>query len=372
MNDKSLTKASAGAPVAAAQPEQGAIDRVLQQVDISKAIYVPEQYAHLFKLAQGFAASDLIPKHYQGKPSNCLIAMIRADAMKLDVFFLMEHTYVVHGRLGLDGQLLIALMNKSGLFKSRIVFKYSGDSREERKCRLIATFKDSTEEIFSEVSYQMAKENGWTKPEPAYIWENGQKIISGTTPSQWDTMTDQRLAYRTAAFFCRLYCPDIIGGMTTVDELREAPAEEAEGVERAPLFARPGDAVVKPAETKKTPEQLAGKCDPIPENEPKTKDVSPVEKVEPKPAPTPADDFPTTDSPNINKLIQMLKDEGFDRRDFNNYMIAIRRIGEGMDIVSLDENFAIKMVTEIVSTRTGFKNWKRKQSQPVVSTAAGN
>ena len=68
----------------------------------------------------------------------------------------------------------------------------------------------------------------------------------------------------------------------------------------------------------------------------------------------------------------MLKDEGFDRRDFNNYMIAIRRIGEGMDIVSLDENFAIKMVTEIVSTRTGFKNWKRKQSQPVVSTAAGN
>jgi hypothetical protein len=56
--------------------------------------------------------------------------------------------------------------------------------------------------------------------------------------SKWQSMPELMIRYRAASFFGRLYCPDILNGMYTADEVADfAPPEP-----RAPVAERePGD-----------------------------------------------------------------------------------------------------------------------------------
>jgi hypothetical protein len=39
--------------------------------------------------------------------------------------------------------------------------------------------------------------------------------------SKWKTMPEQMFKYRCAAFFARTYCPEVLNGLQTVEELRD-------------------------------------------------------------------------------------------------------------------------------------------------------
>jgi hypothetical protein len=51
----------------------------------------------------------------------------------------------------------------------------------------------------------MAKAEGW-------IDKNGSK---------WKTMPEQMLMYRAATFFCRVFCPEVLAGVQTSDEITD-------------------------------------------------------------------------------------------------------------------------------------------------------
>jgi hypothetical protein len=55
------------------------------------------------------------------------------------------------------------------------------------------------------VSMEMANAEGW-------LSKNGSK---------WKTMPEQMLMYRAATFFCRTYCPEVLAGVKTQDELMD-------------------------------------------------------------------------------------------------------------------------------------------------------
>ena len=57
---------------------------------------------------------------------------------------------------------------------------------------------------------QMADAEGWTK-------KNGSK---------WKTMPELMLSYRAATFFGRMYCPDLLMGMQTADEVEDIQASK--------------------------------------------------------------------------------------------------------------------------------------------------
>ena len=51
----------------------------------------------------------------------------------------------------------------------------------------------------------MAQKEGWsTKP-----------------GSKWLTMSEQMLAYRAGSFFARAYCPEVLLGVQTIDEIQD-------------------------------------------------------------------------------------------------------------------------------------------------------
>ena len=52
------------------------------------------------RIAKAFAASDLVPKQYQGNLPNCLIALEMANRMGASPLMIMQNLYVVHGTPG--------------------------------------------------------------------------------------------------------------------------------------------------------------------------------------------------------------------------------------------------------------------------------
>jgi len=148
--------------------------------------------------------SDIVPTHYRGQPANCFIALDFAKRMGLNPLLYMQNTYVVHGKMGIEAKLAIALINKSGRFKGSIQYKFTGNG-ESLECEAFAINKLDGTRISDVCSVQMAKDMGW--------WTK-----SG---SFWPKMTKRMLKYRSATFMIKLNCPEVLFGMDTVEELRD-------------------------------------------------------------------------------------------------------------------------------------------------------
>jgi hypothetical protein len=154
--------------------------------------------------AKMLAASSLVPKDFLGNVANCAIGLNIAHRLKADAFMVIQNIDIIHGRPSFRATFLIAMVNASGRF-TPLQFKMSGTGAS-RAC--LAHCKDiASGDIIEgpEVSMQMAKAEGWST-------KNGSK---------WVTMPELMLRYRAAAFFARLYAPDITLGMQTAEELRD-------------------------------------------------------------------------------------------------------------------------------------------------------
>lgn len=184
-----------------------------------------------FALAQrsaaALASSDLVPTSYAGKAANCLIAIDIAHHLGISPLMVMQNLHIIHGRPSWGSSFVIGALNSCGRFspirftiarrgKKKIeVTTWTGPkgnrtpSREAREvddveCVAYATELATGERIEGPaVTIEMAIQEGWT----------------AKAESKWLTMPDLMLRYRAAAFFGRLYAPDILMGMHTVEEV---------------------------------------------------------------------------------------------------------------------------------------------------------
>jgi hypothetical protein len=160
----------------------------------------------VFKLASFLSDSDIIPKHFQGKKANCFLALEMSNRLNVNFFELVNGLYVVHGSPGFTGAFTISLINRSGIFPGGLNFKMEGTG-DQMKCTCSATKKDGTH-CEATVSMAMARAEGWTKNK------------------KYQTMPEQMLTYRSATFFCRRYCPEILMGARTIEELEDIKASK--------------------------------------------------------------------------------------------------------------------------------------------------
>lgn len=185
-------------------------------------------YNHLMAMAQTFSESELVPAHFQGKKADCYIMLQLAERLGTDPMMLMQNTYMVAGKPGMEGKLVIALVNARGPFKGPIQWEYEGEGNT-RKCTAFAIHASTGSRCEASVDVKMAKQMGW--------WDKKNSF--------WPKMTDQMMLYRTAVFLARAHCPEVMMGMRTVDELRDIieinpqDAQPAEPVGDIPQFPSP-------------------------------------------------------------------------------------------------------------------------------------
>lgn len=171
-----------------------------------------DQETQVFELVQRqaklLATSTLVPKEFQGNMANCAIGLNIAKRLGADPFMVLQNIDVIHGRPSFRATFLIAMVNASGRF-SPLQFKMEGEG-QTRSCIAFATTKDDGKRVEGpEITMAMAKAEGW----------------STKAGSKWLTMPELMLRYRAAAFFARIYAPDITLGMQTSEESADAPAE---------------------------------------------------------------------------------------------------------------------------------------------------
>ena len=150
-----------------------------------------------------FSSSSLVPKDFQGNIANCAIGINIAKRLGADPFMVLQNIDIIHGRPSFRATFLIAMVNASGRFEP-LQFEMAGtEGRSDRSC--IAWTKSKADGAKLEgpkITLEMAKAEGWST-------KNGSK---------WLTMPELMLRYRAAAFFARLYAPDITLGMMTAEE----------------------------------------------------------------------------------------------------------------------------------------------------------
>lgn len=162
------------------------------------------RFEHLWRLARTFADSTLVPEHYRKQPANVFIGLQMALRLNIDPFQMLQKLYVVHGKPGIEAQMVIGLVNSRGPFTGPIQWKMKGEG-DNKECTAYATHKQTGEVCEVTVTMKMVKAEGWY----------------GKAGSKWQSMPDMMFRYRSATFLARLYCPEVIMGMATAEELAD-------------------------------------------------------------------------------------------------------------------------------------------------------
>lgn len=164
---------------------------------------------------------------------NCVVALNMAQRMGADPLMVMQNLYVVEGRPSWSSQFIIAAINSCGRYsalrfvltepteptvvpykatewqdspnggKAKKVIVEKTVTVRHQSCYAWAIEKETGERLESPViSIQMAIDEGW-------LTKNGSK---------WQTMPEVMLRYRAAAFFGKIYAPELLMGLQTAEE----------------------------------------------------------------------------------------------------------------------------------------------------------
>ena len=73
----------------------------------------PHTFTAAMQMADALSKSTIIPRDYQGNPSNCLIAVEMSSRMNASPMMVMQHLFVVNGRPAGSSQWIVAMINQS-------------------------------------------------------------------------------------------------------------------------------------------------------------------------------------------------------------------------------------------------------------------
>ena len=299
-------------------------------------------YELLKMMAVGYAKSSLVPKMYretyterdkrngewgdfavknENAIPNCMIALNIAIRMNADPLMVMQNLYIVEGRPAWSAQFVIAKINTCGRF-STMRFEMSEEGPEteyeyesieyvnkekkavikkmrlrNRTCRAYAYEKGTNECLRgAEISMAMAVAEGWYQK----------------AGSKWKTIPEQMLMYRAAAFFGKMYIPDLLMGMPTSDEVEDMTPAHAEPhaaarnemLEAMRAVERETEASVAAMAAAAPPADMATDTGEIPPPAAQAQQTPPAQQ--PATAPAPAQQQPATQAPPADE------DDGLD------------------------------------------------------------
>lgn len=161
--------------------------------------------ATLQRKAELLAMSQFVPSHYQGKPADCMVALQWAERTGRDPLELLQNTFPINGNSGMFTRYMVALERRAGIFDAPIRWEFAGEGKD-----LVVTAYGliDGERYEAEASMALAIAEDWTKNKK-YKSREGQRHM---------------LKWRSAAFLIRFTAPDVLLGMSTIEELQDLNA----------------------------------------------------------------------------------------------------------------------------------------------------
>jgi hypothetical protein len=164
-----------------------------------------EGFEQAQRMAIALSKSNIIPSAYQNNVPNTLVALEMAGRIGISPLMVMQNLDVIKGKPSWSSSFIISALNSCGRFKP-IRWEVVGNEpkKEDYKVRAITKSLEDGQDLKGPwITWEMAKAENWvSKP-----------------GSKWKTMPELMFQYRSAAFFGRLYAPDILKGMHSVEEI---------------------------------------------------------------------------------------------------------------------------------------------------------
>ncbi len=209
-------------------------------ISASNAIFNVQALSQLTAFANLMADSQVtVPAHLAGKPADCMAIVMQAMQWGMNPYAVAQKTHLVNGQLGYEAQLVNAVITSSSAIHGRFHYRYGGDwerctrtkevSREKTgkngKYTSIERVRDWTDEdevgLYIQVGAILRGESEITWDKPLYL----SQVITRNSPL-WVSKPDQQIAYLGVKYWARLYCPHVILGVYTPDELEQRTERE--------------------------------------------------------------------------------------------------------------------------------------------------
>lgn len=182
-------------------------------ISASNAVFNVQALGQLTSFAELMAQSAVtVPKHLAGKPADCMAIVMQAMQWGMNPYAVAQKTHLVNGVLGYEAQLVNAVISSSSAIIGRFHYEYGGDWEK------IAGKKDGRDELglFIRVGAVLRGEEEITWGEPINLAD----ITTRNSPL-WKTAPKQQIAYLAVKYWARLYCPEVILGVYSADEVEE-------------------------------------------------------------------------------------------------------------------------------------------------------
>ncbi|CFQ87761.1 MULTISPECIES: RecT family recombinase [Yersinia] len=203
----------------------------------SSAIFNVQALAQLTAFANLMADSTItVPAHFVGKPADCMAVVMQAMQWGgMNPYAVAQKTYLVNGVLGYEAQLVNAVITSSTAIRGRFHYEYGGDwskctkSKDSTvkkpakgggtydKIERVRDWSDDDEQgLFIRVGAIISGEDEITWGEPVYF----SSVVTRNSPL-WVSNPKQQIAYLAVKYWARLYCPEVILGVYTPDEVEQ-------------------------------------------------------------------------------------------------------------------------------------------------------
>ncbi|EME0707540.1 recombinase RecT [Salmonella enterica] len=238
-------------------------------ISASNAIFNVQALGQLTAFANLMADSQVtVPAHLAGKPADCMAIVMQAMQWGMNPYAVAQKTHLVNGVLGYEAQLVNAVIASSSAIHGRFHYRYGGDWERCTRTQEITRDKNGkngkytvtervrgwTDEdeigLFVQVGAILRGESEITWGEPLYL----SSVVTRNSPL-WVSNPKQQIAYLGVKYWARLYCPEVILGVYSPDEIEEREEKIINPVQNAQNITMQ-DITADPPQTSST--QIAG------------------------------------------------------------------------------------------------------------------
>ena len=172
-------------------------------------------------------ADKAVPKHLRKNPGACLAVVFQAVEWRMSPFAVANKSYEVNDRIAYESQLIHAVIEARAPLQKRLECKYEGElfyseieredeeTKEKFKVSVLNRLK-STRKCIVTGYFTSGDIRHYESPEFRNIKVKNSPL--------WDADPDQQLWYYASRSWARKWCPDVLMGIYSREELLENAA----------------------------------------------------------------------------------------------------------------------------------------------------
>ncbi|SIO50853.1 RecT family protein [Burkholderia sp. GAS332] len=206
-------------------------------------------------LAKLMATSKIaVPPHFRGQAGDCLAVVMQSAQWGMNPFAVAQKCFNVNGVLGYEAQLVSAVVNNRAPIRERLKYEWFGDWSKILGRFVERESKTKKDDNGYAIKYRVP---GWTIADEeglgVRVWttlkgEDEPRVLEllmtqarTRNSTLWADDPKQQLAYLATKRWARLYCPDVLLGVYTPDELEDTAPPKAVDMGRADEVRKEAD-----------------------------------------------------------------------------------------------------------------------------------